>query len=146
MATQFGNNLRELRMKKGYTQEDVAKKLQIDRTTYTKYETGKSEPDLAMIEKICQIFEVDYNTILINEKQQLHSLTKSWILRKQIILLDLEKRKLELELTKQKLKPTIEVLCKELNFEQMDSLFSAYIHLSNTINEIKKAEKTVTSF
>ena len=64
MPTQFGYNLRELRIKKGYTQEDVAKRLHIDRITYTKYETGKSEPDLAMIENICQIFEVDYNTIL----------------------------------------------------------------------------------
>ena len=68
MATQFGYTLRELRMKKGYTQEDVAKKLQIDRTTYTKYETGQSEPDLGTLKQIAKLFNVDYNTILNDER------------------------------------------------------------------------------
>ena len=68
MSTQFGNTLRELRNKKGYTQAQVAKLLGIDRTTFTKYETGKSEPDFDMLKKIGEIFDVDCNTLLNDER------------------------------------------------------------------------------
>ena len=40
----FSENLIKLRKNKGFTQQQVASKLGIDRTTYTKYETGVSEP------------------------------------------------------------------------------------------------------
>lgn len=66
MSASFGTNLRELRKSKGYTQEDLAKLLHIDRTTLTKYETGLSEPDFTRLKEICAIFEVDYNTLLNN--------------------------------------------------------------------------------
>ena len=64
MSSEFGENLRELRYRKGYTQLEVAKLLNVDRTTYTKYETGVSQPDLDRLKQLCELFEVDYNTIL----------------------------------------------------------------------------------
>ena len=66
MSTPFGNTLRELRNKKGYTQAQVAKLLGVDRTTYTKYETGQTEPDIGPLKQIAKLFDVDYNTILDN--------------------------------------------------------------------------------
>lgn len=50
--------------KKGYTQKDLAKLLNINRTTLTKYETGVTEPDFERLKLICEVLEVDYNTIL----------------------------------------------------------------------------------
>ena len=38
--------------------------LNISRSTYTYYETGKSEPGLDKIKIMCEIFNIDYNTIL----------------------------------------------------------------------------------
>lgn len=64
MSLEFGEHLRSLRFDKGYTQAEVAKMLCIDRTTYTKYETGVSEPELKTLKRICEIFEVDYNTLM----------------------------------------------------------------------------------
>jgi len=64
MTKEFGNHLRELRAQKGYTQEQVAKALDINRTTYTKYETGVTQPDLYALKKLCELLEIDYNTIL----------------------------------------------------------------------------------
>ena len=64
MTKEFGDHLRQLRIKKGYTQEQVAISLEINRTTYTKYETGVTQPSLEQLKKICKLFEVDYNTIL----------------------------------------------------------------------------------
>lgn len=64
MSKAFGDNLRQLRLKKGYTQKDLAKLLNINRTTLTKYETGVTEPDFERLKLICEVLEVDYNTIL----------------------------------------------------------------------------------
>ena len=64
MSKAFGDNLRQLRLKKGYTQEQVALALGINRTTYTKYETGVTQPSLEQLKKLSDLFEVDYNTLL----------------------------------------------------------------------------------
>ena len=64
MTKAFGKTLRELRKKKGCSQDEIAKILKINRTTYTKYETGVSQPDFETLRKLCEIYEVDYNTLL----------------------------------------------------------------------------------
>jgi transcriptional regulator with XRE-family HTH domain len=64
MSIEFGKHLRELRNKSGYTQQQMADFLNISRSTYTYYETGKSEPGLDKIKIMCEIFNIDYNTIL----------------------------------------------------------------------------------
>jgi len=64
MSKAFGDNLRQLRLKKGYTQAELATLLNIDRTTLTKYERGLTEPDFLRLKLICEILNVDYNTIL----------------------------------------------------------------------------------
>ena len=66
MSKSFGEKLRRLRKSKGYTQEKLAKLLNIDRTTLTKYETGVTEPDLTRLKEIRAVFGVDYNTLLNN--------------------------------------------------------------------------------
>lgn len=58
------NVLKELRTKKGVYQKDVANFLQIDRTTYVKYENGDSEPNLAMLKKIADFFDVSIDYLL----------------------------------------------------------------------------------
>lgn len=64
MSAVFADNLKRIRIKKGYTQADLAKLLNIDRTTLTKYETGVTEPDFERLRLLCRILEIDYNTIL----------------------------------------------------------------------------------
>lgn len=56
-------NLKKLRLNKGITQEQIAKELKIHRTTYTKGETGKSEPSISDIIRIVNYYNVDFNTI-----------------------------------------------------------------------------------
>lgn len=64
MSKEFGDHLRDLRKAMGYTQQDMADMLNISRSTYTYYETGKSQPSFQNLKKLCEILEVDYNTIL----------------------------------------------------------------------------------
>ena len=51
----YGNYIRERRIKMGLTQEEVAKKLGINQVSYGRYELGLREPDLEQIIKISKI-------------------------------------------------------------------------------------------
>ena len=64
MSDVFAENLRRLRKERGYTQAELAGLLNINRTTLTKYETGVTEPDFERLRLICDIFGVDFNTIM----------------------------------------------------------------------------------
>ena len=61
---EFMERLKELRKQKGLFQKDIANKLGIDRTTYVKYETGASEPDIKTLLSIADIFDVSVDYLL----------------------------------------------------------------------------------
>ena len=58
----FGERLRALRRQAGLTQQDVATKLSIHRTAYTKYETSGVMPDPMGLVVLAEVFgvTVDY--------------------------------------------------------------------------------------
>lgn len=60
----IGKKLKLLRNNKKLTQADVAKYLDVSRTTYTQYETGKSEPDLATVDRLAEFFSVSVDYLL----------------------------------------------------------------------------------
>ena len=61
---QIGQACKKFREEKGYTQQQVADALNINRTTYTYYETGKTEPSIETLHKLVQIFNITYEDIL----------------------------------------------------------------------------------
>ena len=63
MGITFAQRLKECRKNAGYKQWQVADLLNINRTTYTKYETGVSEPSQEVLRKIIEIFGIDYNML-----------------------------------------------------------------------------------
>ena len=60
----LGQNLTYFRKLTGLTQQQVAERLNLNRTTYTKYETGASEPSIEVLKQLAEIFEVDLATLL----------------------------------------------------------------------------------
>lgn len=60
----IGNNLKQLRVGKRMTQDDLAEKLFVTRQTVSNYETGKSRPDIEMLERIAQVLETDIQTVI----------------------------------------------------------------------------------
>ncbi|SFL44656.1 XRE family transcriptional regulator [Streptococcus equinus] len=54
-----GKKLKELRQEKGYSQADLAKRLQISRASYFNWENGKTKPNQKNLEQLSQIFKVD---------------------------------------------------------------------------------------
>lgn len=59
--------LRELRIKCGYTQSQIAHILGIDRSTYSYYEIGKTTPDIGTLIKLSKIFNVPIEEMLSEE-------------------------------------------------------------------------------
>ena len=63
----MGRNLAYFRKLAGLTQQQVAEKLNLNRTTYTKYETGASEPSIEILKQIAVILKVDVASILADD-------------------------------------------------------------------------------
>ena len=63
----FSARLRTLRKTAHLTQEDVAARLNIHRTTYTKYETAKASPDQACLLQLAEMFHVTVDYLLGKE-------------------------------------------------------------------------------
>ena len=60
----FGENLKILRNKKGYTQENLAIKINVVRQTVSKWEKGLSVPDADTLQKIAEVLEVSVGELL----------------------------------------------------------------------------------
>ena len=60
----LGELLKRYRTNCLLTQQQVADDLNINRTTYTYYETGKTEPSIETLHKLVQIFNITYEDIL----------------------------------------------------------------------------------
>lgn len=58
----LGNRLRELRLAFGFKQSDVAKTLNISRSTYSYYERGTTRPDPAMLGKLSRYYDIPVET------------------------------------------------------------------------------------
>ena len=56
--------LKELRTKKGLFQKDIADFLDVERTTYVKYENGAIEPNHEVLKKLADYFEVSVDYLL----------------------------------------------------------------------------------
>ena len=64
MNTMISYWLKYYRHECGLTQQQVADRLKIERSTYTYYETGKTKPDIETIVKIAKVFNVNYIDLL----------------------------------------------------------------------------------
>lgn len=60
----FANVLKELRIKSGLTQQEMADKLKISRSSIGMYENGEREPSFELLEMIADYFNVDMNYLL----------------------------------------------------------------------------------
>ncbi len=60
----IGKNIRILREQKGLTQEELAGRLFVTRQTLSNYETGRTRPDLDMLEKLSQELNQALTTLI----------------------------------------------------------------------------------
>ena len=54
----FPEFLKRIRNTAGYTQQNIADLLGVDRSTYSYYETGKTEPNIRQLKKIARLYNL----------------------------------------------------------------------------------------
>ena len=66
---QIGAFLKELRRKKGITQEELAEKLGVSGRTISRWETGSNMPDISLLLEIAAFFDVSIPEIIKGERK-----------------------------------------------------------------------------
>lgn len=64
----FKDKLKYLRKQQELTQIELSQYLGIDQTTYSRYETGATEPDIATLKKLANFFDVSIDYLLENDR------------------------------------------------------------------------------
>ena len=67
----FNEKLKELRKKKGLTQEDLASELNVSRQAITKWESGDGAPDIDNLRNIALFFHVSVDYLIDNKTEQI---------------------------------------------------------------------------
>lgn len=60
----IGKSIRNLRMQRKMTQDELAERLFVTRQTVSNYETGRSRPDVETLTAIAEVLETDINTLI----------------------------------------------------------------------------------
>jgi len=61
------NHLREMRTVKGWSQSDMAEKLEVSRQTVNAIETGRYDPSLPLAFKLARLFKVGIEDLFIDQ-------------------------------------------------------------------------------
>lgn len=69
-----GRNIKNLRKKRGISQEALAEKLYVTRQAVSQWETGHTQPDLKTLDEIANFFDVDILAIIYGEKKKAASI------------------------------------------------------------------------
>lgn len=70
----LSGKIKKLRAEKNLTQEQLAEKLQVSRSTISSWETGRSYPDLEMVIDICDCFTVSLDFLLREDEKMVRKL------------------------------------------------------------------------
>ena len=65
----IGNNIQRLRNNNGWTQDQLARKMNCSKQTISNYETGRREPDLSTINELAKVLNVSPSEIISDERQ-----------------------------------------------------------------------------
>ena len=62
--TEFGSYIKESRLKKNYTQKQLADLLFIDVSAVSKWERGVSFPDITLVPDICRVLDISEHELI----------------------------------------------------------------------------------
>lgn len=98
----IGQNIRTLRRQKGWSQEDIAMRLDISIAAFSKIETGVTDVNLSRIEQIAATFEISIIELLtLDEPKQHQAKLDLEVINKKLLIretevIDLQKKVIEL--------------------------------------------------
>lgn len=65
---EFNNKLYELRKQKGFSQEELANRLNVSRQTVSKWEVGESSPDMEKLVAISELFDISLDELVLDKE------------------------------------------------------------------------------
>lgn len=66
----FNNRLYQLRKQKGFSQEELANRLNVSRQTVSKWEVGDSTPDMEKLIAISDLFDVSLDMLVKGKEEE----------------------------------------------------------------------------
>lgn len=73
MNVQVGSKIRRLRESKGFSQEEMAERLQISRSAYSRIENGETNSWVNHIEKLCENLDIKPEDFFINSDNNINT-------------------------------------------------------------------------
>lgn len=73
------NNIRKLRLSKGWSQADISQKIHKSQSAYAKIENGITKVDYDMLEELAKIFEVNIADLMNNDDTKINNYNNSKI-------------------------------------------------------------------
>jgi len=70
----ISNNLRQLRLNSGMTQEQVAEKIGVTQQALSSYESGRTRPDIDMLLRLSEVYGTDIDGVVYGQDRALKSL------------------------------------------------------------------------
>ena len=70
MKNMISKNLKSLRKKYNYTQDDIAEKLNVSRQSIAKWESGESTPDIYNCVKLAELFNVKLDDLVNHSEEE----------------------------------------------------------------------------
>lgn len=107
MSSILNQNIKNFRIFRGLTQEDLASKLHKTKNVISNWERGENNPDVESIEIICKMLDVTPNQLFGWDVCDAYE-------KYQRILKEKEKKLMELEMQKQDIQKKIDMLKLEL--------------------------------
>lgn len=122
--SRFRSTLRQKRKELRLSQAKVADKLNIDRTTYAYYESGRCVPNIKVINDIAKVLDIPISTLI-------NTILNENVINKPLILKTTSKT------SKRKNKDN-EILFSDLTKQEKEVIIAYRIALSSTKKEIKE--------
>lgn len=67
---EFNNRLYQLRKQRGFSQEELACRLNVSRQTVSKWEIGDSTPDMEKLIAMSELFDVSLDSLVLGKEEQ----------------------------------------------------------------------------
>ena len=74
---EIGKKLKDARMKSGFTQENIAEKINVSRQTISNWENEKSYPDIISIIELSNLYSISLDDLLKGDDEMMEHLQES---------------------------------------------------------------------
>ena len=74
---EIGKKLKDARMKSGFTQEDIAEKINVSRQTISNWENEKSFPDIMSVIELSNLYSISLDDLLKGDQKMMEHLEES---------------------------------------------------------------------